>query len=36
LYDYSLNAIVSRPAGLGETLVTTSFNGPPPAALPQS
>jgi hypothetical protein len=36
LNDYSLNAVVSRPAGVGETLATTSFNGPPPAALPQS
>lgn len=25
--DYSLNVVVSRPAKVGETLVTTSFNG---------
>ena len=25
--DYSLNAVVSRPARVGETLVTTSFSG---------
>jgi hypothetical protein len=25
--DYSLNVVVSRPARVGETLVTTSFNG---------